>query len=414
MTNRIYYLTLLTAMLTSCASQKQKAVDATTSATTLMEQNNEKMNEYDEANFVTAEKINGFGLDLFARLNANAGDEAIVSSPLGVTYVLSMLDNGANGIGKKEIEQALGMDANAINDLSQKMIANGEEQKSSAVFSIANYLALNKDFSLKQNYKKQMLKYYQAGVDNLDFSSPVALQTINDWCSKNTGGMIPKFLDAVDVGARAYVLNALYFNGEWKKKFKVENTRQETFTNERGEGRMVMMMHQETKFDYAQNDTVQLLVMPYGEGDYEMIVALPRSGKTVLDAINYLKKQSVGSLNRITEQYRVDTYLPKFTTETKTDLNATLQSLGINAIYKDGSALSGISGESVLVSTILQKAKIEVGEKGTKAAAVTGAMLLTSALPQPVPTATFRADHPFVYMIVDNRSGVILFVGAYK
>lgn len=415
MMNKIFYLPLAAAMITACASQKSKAIDANTSASTLVEQNNEKMNnEYDDANFMTAEKINEFGLDLFDRLNVNAEDEAIVSSPLGVTYVLSMLDNGAKGTGKQEIEDALGIDADAINDLSRKMIANSEEQKSSAVFSIANYLALNKDFTLKSNYKKQMLKYYQAGVDNLDFSSPSALQTINDWCSKNTGGMIPKFLESVDSDAKAYVLNALYFNGEWKKKFKATNSRQEDFTNEKGTNRKVKMMHQETKFDYAQNDTVQLLVMPYGEGDYEMIVALPQSGKTISDAISYLKKQSVSSLNRMTEQYRVNTYLPNFTTETKTDLNATLQALGIKAIYSDGSALSEISKESVVVSTILQKAKIEVSEEGTKAAAVTGAILLTSAMPQPVPTATFRADHPFVYLIVDNRSNVILFIGAYK
>lgn len=414
--NKTFTLALAAAMLSACASQRQKTVDADTSASTLIDQTNEKMNNvYDATNFSTAASINRFGLDLFGRLlNAASDGEAIVSSPLGVTYVLSMLDNGATGTAKQEIERALGIDADAINDLSRKMIANSEEQKSSAVFTIANYLALNKDFSLKSNYKKLVSRYYQAGADNLDFSSPSALQAINDWCSNNTGGMIPRFLEAVDPDARAYVLNALYFNGEWKRKFKAAYTTQEDFTNERGSVRKVEMMRQEAKFAYAHNDTVQLLSMPYGEGDYEMIVALPQGGKTIADAIGYLESQPLSSLRRSMSQYRVDTYLPRFTTETKTDLNATLQALGVRAIYADGSSLSGISGESLVVSTILQKAKIEVSEEGTRAAAVTGAMLLTSALPQPVPTATFRADHPFVYMIVDNRSGVILFVGGYR
>lgn len=413
--NKIYYLPLAAAMLTACASQKQKVVDASTSATAIVEKNNETMsNEYNDVNATTAEKINEFGLDLFARLNSNAAGESVISSPLGVTYVLAMLDNGATGAAKQEIEKALAVDDNAINDLSRKMIANSEKQKSSAVFSIANYLALNKDFTLKSKYKNNMATYYNAGVDNLDFSSPSALQTINKWCSKNTGGMIPKFLDSTNPDAKAYVLNALYFNGEWKKKFKAANTRSEDFTSENGQKRKVKMMHQENKFYYAANDTVQILSLPYGSGGYEMIVALPRSGKTISDAISYLKTQSLSSLNRMTEQYKVNTYLPNFTTESKIDLNATLQALGIKAIYNDGSSLSGISKENLVVSTVLQKAKIEVSEEGTKAAAVTGAMMLTSALPQPVPTATFRADHPFVYMIVDNRSSVILFIGAYK
>lgn len=362
----------------------------------------------------TAEEINKFGLDLFERLNANSGDESLVSSPLGVSYVLAMLDNGAVGAGKQEIGKALGIDVDAINELSRKMIANSEGQKSSAVFSIANYLALNKDFSLKSKYQKQMATYYNAGVENLDFASPTALQTINDWCSKNTGGMIPKFLDATNADAKAYVLNALYFNGEWKKKFNADNTREETFTSENGQKRRVKMMNQDAKFYYAENDTLQLLTLPYGVGEYEMIVALPRKGKTIGDAVSYLKTQSVSALNRMTDEYKVDTYLPNFTTESKHDLNATLQALGINAIFSDGSSLSGISKEALLVSQVLQKAKIEVSEEGTKAAAVTGAMLVGSAMPMPVPTATFCADHPFIYMIVDNRSNVVLFVGAYK
>jgi len=413
--NKIYYLPLAAAMLTACASQKQKAVDANTSATTLAQQNNEKMsNEYNGANATTAEKMNEFGLDLFTRLNANAANRSIISSPLGVTYVLAMLDNGATGAAKQEIENVLATSDDAINDLSRKMIANSEEQKSSAVFSIANYIALNKSFTLKSKYKTNMATYYNACVDNLDFSSPSALQTINDWCSKNTGGMIQKFLDSTNPDAKAYVLNALYFNGEWKKKFKVTNTRSDDFTSESGQKRKVKMMHQESKFYYAENDTTQLLTLPYDEGDYEMIVALPREGKTISDAINYLKTQNVGSLNRSTEEYKVDTYLPNFTTESKIDLNATLQALGVKAIFNDDSSLSGISKESVIVSQILQKAKIEVSEEGTKATAVTGAILVGSAMPRPVPTATFRADHPFVYMIVDNRSGIILFIGAYK
>lgn len=401
-------------MFTACASQKQKAIDANTSATALEQRYDERAgNEYNENDMDAAEGINKFGLALFARIN-DANGESFVCSPLGVTYVLAMLDNGATGIGKQEIESALGIDDKAVNELSRKMIANSEEQKSSAVFTIANYLALNKDLALKPNYKKQMQKFYQAGMDNLDFSSPSALQTINDWCSKNTGGMIPKFLDTVNPEARAYVLNALYFNGEWKKKFKVANTREEDFTSENSSMRKVKMMHQTAKFDYAENDTMQLLLMPYGEGDYEMLVALPRQGKTISDAIEYLKGKSVNRLNEMATEYKVTTSLPNFTTETKTDLNSIIQALGINAVFHDGSSLSEISKENLIVSKILQKAKIEVSENGTKAAAVTGAMMLTSALPHEVPTAIFRADHPFVYLIVDNRSNAILFTGTFK
>lgn len=412
---KIIYMLIAGTTLAACASQKPKTIDANTSATATLprQDNTSTSNYYDDADTKTADGINKFGLQLFERLS-NASDKSLVCSPLGVTYVLAVLDNGANGIGKKEIEGVLGCDKTALNDLARKMIANSEEQKSSAVFNIANYLALNKDFTLKSDYKSLVAKYYRAGTDNLDFSSPTALKTINEWCSKNTSGMIPKFLDSTDPNARAYVLNALYFNGEWEKKFKAENTQQEDFTNERGEMRKVKMMHQKSKFYYSANDTVQLLKMPYGEGDYEMIVALPRQGKTTADATDYLKNKSLAAINAISEEYKVDTYLPSFTTDTKTELNSVLQAMGINAIYSDGSSLSGISPESVIVSTILQKAKIEVSESGTKAAAVTGAMMVATAMPHPVPTATFRADHPFIYMIVDNRSGVILFIGKYK
>lgn len=412
--NKLYFLPLAAAMLAACASQKSRQIDANTSATTLVEQNNEKANtEYTDDNMTTAEQINTFGINLFSRLN-DANSESFVCSPLGVTYVLAMLDNGATGTGKQEIESALGIGETAINDFASKLITNSEAQKSSADFSIANYLALNKDFSLKSNFKHKMSEYYRAGVDNLDFSSPAALQTINNWCSKNTGGMIQKFLDSLEPQARAIVLNALYFNGEWQDKFKTSDTSKATFTSEDSSKRQVDMMYQKTKLDYAENDTVQLLSLNYSKFCYKMIIALPKSGKTLSDAISYLKTTSIRDINSMSSEYRVSTFLPKFTTETRTDLNATLQAIGVNAIFSDGSSLSEISKENVVVSKVLQKAKIEVSEEGTKAAAVTGAIMLTSAMPHPVPTAIFRADHPFVYMIVDDRSGAILFAGAYK
>ena len=378
---------------------------------------------------VFANDNNGFTLNFFQSLNGKMKNRSIVCSPLSITYVLSMVNDGATGITEQELERTLGFHKGgiqAVNDYCKNLIDNLPHVDEKVQLNIANAIFVNDKYQLKKQFQQDMANYYDAKAEALDFSSPSTLDRINGWCDEKTRGMIPTILERVEPLTVSYLLNAIYFKAEWASMFEKNETREETFTTPDGETR-VPLMHQNVYMNYLRNDQYAAVSIPYGNGQWMMTVMLPEDGKTTDDVISSLAASgwSTDFLKnplREARRYAVDLKLPRFETAFDTDdaggLIELLKGMGIRRAFDGNSAeISNMcENGNLYISMMKQKAKIKVNEEGSEAAAVTiAAVNFTSAVAdtQEPPKATFHANHPFVYVIHEQSSGVILFVGKF-
>ena len=369
-----------------------------------------------------ADGNNDFAYNLFRTIyEQKHGDRSFIMSPISVSYMLGMLNAGAEGQTQRQITDVLGLDGSAqeINKHFKKIMDVASCVDSTVTIKIANSINVNsaRNLSLIPNYKANMLEYYNAQIDAFKFTDYRNVDIINNWCKIHTDGMIPKILDALDPQAAMYLLNAVYFKASWTKEFDPKNTRNRIFTKQDGTVIEHKMMHVSIKAAYGSNDLCKMLSLPYGNGSYSMNVLLPHEGKTVGDIIQSLSAQQLEQQR--TQQmtiHDVDILIPRFTTESEIGLVNVLSSMGMPLAFNPGAAefFNMIKNEELWVSTMLQKAKIEVNEKGTKAAAVTVVGMRSRSINgNGTRWVEFHATRPFVYYIVDNSTGAIYFMGTY-
>ena len=376
---------------------------------------------------VFANDNNQFTLNFLKTVNeVDHSDKSFIYSPLSITYVLGMVNDAATGQTEKELEETLGFHEGgiqAVNDYCKKLIDGLPKVDEKATLNIANAIFLNKNYKLKPQFTEDMQTYYDAKAEALDFSAPSTLDHINGWCNEKTNGMIPEILDEVDPDMVSYLLNAIYFKADWASKFDKKNTKEEDFTTEKGKTKLPLM-HQNVLISYIKNDTYSAISIPYGNCLYNMTVLLPENGKTTNDVIAEMAKDGwkVG-FTSLMSAYEVDLKLPRFETSSDTDelssddahgLIGLMSKMGINLAFDPGLAeIPNMCEAPVYIEMMRQKAKIKVNEEGSEAAAVTIAGMYEKAGPVEYPKATFHANRPFVYVIQEASSGVILFVGKF-
>lgn len=362
---------------------------------------------------------NGFAFDLFRK---TMGMDSRVISPLSVTYLMSMLANGASGTTQQQVLHTLGWAGKGqeqptlqdINEYSRMVMEKAGRLDKAVTVDIANYIAVNSHVKVNAKFQKSVEQNYQAGVESLDFTSPKTLKRINDWCSSHTRGMIPSIIDQVDAQAVSYLMNAIYFKGTWADKFDKKETRLEPFRGYTRDIKRVNMMHRKDDYFYADGDGFQAVQIPYGNGAFRMTVLLPAEGKAVSEVMDKMDGEKFLALQRQMDKCEVDLKLPRFTTEVEQPLNEVISALGAPLIFTPQADFSQFASGSFFVSKMLQKAKIEVSEEGTKAAAVTAAIMVMSALqPEMKREVVFHADHPFAYIISERSTGNIFFMGQY-
>lgn len=383
--------------------------------------NSEKNNPYKALDLSTksaefAQLGNAFSLEYIHKIDAQAKGGYIVS-PLSMQILLGMVLDGAQGQTADEICTVLGYgqgEKEAVDQFCLSMMEQLPKLDKKTTVSIANALFVDKGFPIRDAYKSNVSKYYLAQVANLDFSNVASsLKTINGWCSKNTNGMIPKVLDDLDPNIPVYLMDALYFKGQWQKKFQKGKTSSEEFTTESGGKAQVQMMKQNEQFRYEENDIYQAVDLPYGNGAFRMLVYLPRSGYGVADVIDFLKSVPGDRLQSYMITHEVDLWLPKFETKSHFDLKEILSAMGMPLAFNTSMAdFSLLSGYPLYLAYVMQDAIIKVDESGTEAAAVSTAAFGKMAA-EPNPPAIFHADHPFLYLITEKSTGVILFAGKY-
>ena len=362
------------------------------------------------------ENSNEFAWKFFKEVSKGDQEDVFVS-PLSVTYALGMLANGAVGDTQKEILEGLEFRSGKVDDINslchQLMIESPKLDKSTQL-SMANAVVVNKKIQLQPTFQSVVKKQYDALVASKDFGSPATLSFINQWASDHTQGMVPKILERINPDGVSYLLNALYFKGIWYRQFDKKHTKKEAFTKADGTKSQVQMMHQKEQFLIGENEMYQTVVLPYGNGSYEMIVVLPREGKKLSDVLVAMNGKQWKDNLKATRFAEVDLKLPRFTSVYNRELNDVLKLLGMNAMFDPSKAnLTKMSAVSSFVSMVLQKAKIEVDEEGSKAAAVTVVETLTTAAPPSRPIM-FHANRPFMYAIAEHSTGTIFFMGTYQ
>ena len=423
---------VLSSAMTSCSSSEEISGDPDEPKRVVYMLEDPQPIQLTEAQRVFANDNNQFTLNFLKTVNEvdNTG-KSFIYSPLSITYVLGMVNDAATGQTEKELEQTLGFHEGgikAVNEYCKKLIDGLPKVDESVKLNIANAIFLNKHYTLKEQFQKDMNDYYDAKAEALDFSSSQTLSRINGWCNEKTNGMIPTILNDVNPNMVSYLLNAIYFKADWRSKFDKNNTKEEAFTTENGTITLPLM-HQNVLISYLKTDTYSAVILPYGSGLWNMTVLLPEEGKTTDDVINELAKRS--TLNNpgwcetggnYFQGYEVDLKLPRFETDSDTDklgikdgLVGLMKNMGINLAFDSYLAeIPNMCNAPVYIAMMRQKAKIKVNEEGSEAAAVTVAgMLENSAGPMKYPKSTFHANRPFVYVIREASSGVILFIGKF-
>lgn len=348
-----------------------------------------------------------FSLNFFKSAYAKDGKNTLVS-PLSVETVLAMIANGANGTTKQEIEKALGLSVADLNGYLCDYM-RGLPNRSTAFAKLANSIWFNSNFSIKKPFLQTNANYYDAQLYQSKFDGKTA-SDINEWVSENTDGMINNIVDNVSSADAMVLVNTILFNAKWKTRYS--STWESTFTTESGVARTVEFLTRTENMVYIDTEYERGFAKEYDGGYYSFVALLPTEGTSMDDYVNNLTTQRVRSFWGAGSM-TVKTHIPKFTIEYEADMDSALDALGIRAMTNPATAdLSGISSGELYVSEMRHKAKIEVDENGTKAAAATSATIKTGASIPMTPPPVVTLDRPFVYMIMDNTTGLPLFIGS--
>ena len=358
---------------------------------------------------------NLFGLELFQEVMQGAkDDENVMISPLSVALALGMTYNGSASTTREAMEATLklqGLTEDEINDGYKSIIDQLLDLDPKVVMEIANSIWYKEGFEVEDEFIKTNKDHFYAEIRSLDFSSPDAVNIINQWVSDNTNGLIEEIIDAIPPAAVMYLINAIYFKGTWTYEFDPDETNLEPFSPEAGGSSETPAMHQETKLNYYQNSLFELVELPYGDKKFSMLVFLPSADNTCSDILAEMDNDNWNNWTNNFSETKIYLQLPKFKFETFKLLNDPLSSMGMEIAFSDAADFTRINpAGNLFISRVLHKTFIDVNEEGTEAAAVTAVEIsLTSAGGSGL--THFIADKPFLFVIRENSTGSILFMG---
>ena len=329
--------------------------------------------------------VNDLGFNLFRKVGA---DESILLSPLGMTYALGLINNGAGGKTRTQINQVLGCDdkkAANINKFCRKMLTETPKLDKLATIDISNEFTSHKNYKPKPAFK-------EVAKDSYD----------------------TKFMASESDQLKFTLVNTINFKGIWTDKFSKAYTQDEMFKGEDGKEQTVPMMNQTHQFFYTENDLCQTLCLPYSNGAYQMIVLLPKEGKTVKEVAQSLTADSWEKMYDQMRRVRVDVKLPRFESESEVNLTGIMSALMPNAFNMKKADFSNLFDLESCIEMIKQKGRIKVDETGTEAWVATALQGRIAGLDFTKPeTIVFHATHPFLYFIREWSTSTIFFIGQY-
>lgn len=357
-----------------------------------------------------------FALDIYKKLKHTKGN--LFFSPYSISAALAMTYAGARQNTAEQMAETLHftLDPDRLHPafaLIQDHL-NGIQKKGNIQLSVANTLWPQKGYNFLQDFLDLTKKYYRVSVTPADYKKPEpARKIINTWVEEKTNNKIRELIqkNILDPFTTLVLVNAIYFKGNWSSQFNKELTTNTPFWLSPDKSVRIPMMAQKKKFLYAETRDLQILELPYVGNDLSMIVLLPKK----ISSLSELEKNlTANNMNKWTNSLRtreVQVFLPKFRLTSQFRLEKILKSMGMADAFGGSADFSGMTGNrDLFISAVIHKAFTDVSEEGTEAAAAT-AVIMSRGIAGPEPPAVFRADHPFVFLIRDNASGSILFLG---
>ena len=348
-------------------------------------------------------------------------NQNVVLSPLSIHMAMSILYFGAEGTSRQQLENALGLEGVSEKDHLEKakMILDKYQylNDENITLNIANAMYVAKDFEVKSEFKDLMENQFDAQIDNLDFSdSKHAVKVVNSWAANKTNNLINKLVseEGLDMDVRMVLLNAVYFKAKWLTPFDEKHTRKGNFTVPNKGQIETDFMFTSTSLESAFIDELNatLVVLPYTDRDYNMLIFLPEESRSVEDLettlFNSSKPTMIEQHLMQLKKKETDLLFPKFDTGSDISLVRHFQQLGVTDIFGDRANFTGISDENdAAVGDIVHKTKIEVSEEGSEAAAVTAVFNTKVFFPNP----KISIDRPFIFFIFDTKNSVPIFMG---
>src|SRR5262245_6876818 len=360
---------------------------------------------------------NAFGFDLFQQLWRPAVDKNVFISPLSVTVALAMTCNGDAGATKKDMARALqseGMNNAELNRASADMLKALKSSDPKIELDIANSLWARDGMRFNEDFLARNRQFYGAEISTLDFNSPQSAATINRWVSAGTKGKIGRIIDNIDPQQVMFLINAVYFKGQWQKRFEKTLTKEQPFHLVGGQQKPAPMMAQSGNYLYHRGDKFQAVSLPYGKGGVRLYLFLPDQGSSLDEFLKGLSFQKWEEMINNFNDTPGDVKLPRFKLDYDKTLNDALKAVGMGVAFNPREAdFSGIRPERDLyISQVKHKAVVEVNEEGTEAAAATSFGVSGTSVQEPRKRFTFVADRPSVLTMCDSQTGAILFMGA--
>ncbi|MDH3205443.1 MAG: serpin family protein [Gemmatimonadota bacterium] len=356
---------------------------------------------------------NAFGLDLMGRVSGEDPRLNVVLSPISASMALGMTLNGASSTTFDAMRSALGFGSltqDQINDSYRELIDLLTDLDPAVRFDIANAIWANENVPFHAAFFEAVSAAFDARAESRDFGDPATVVAINDWVQENTGGLIDSIVDSLDPSLVMLLVNAIYLDAAWTVQFDPEDTYGAVFAREDGSSVPVdMMSRSDAQVPFASTSEYVAVELPYGGAAFSMVIVVPTLGVTVRNFLLGLDAPAWQALvSGLAERELGQVGLPKFTLTYDGFLNDALKAMGMEVAFAPGADFTRMSpiGDELCISFVRQKTFIEVDERGTRAAAVTGVGVgVTSAPP------SFVADRPFFFAIRERLSGTLLFTG---
>lgn len=360
-----------------------------------------------------ASSADEFSFKLFREIFKKEPDKNLFISPLSVSMALGMTMNGADGKTYEEMKAVLSLSTftkQQTNEAYQSITGLLTTLDSKVTMNIANSIWYNNSFSFQTDFIETNRKYFNAAVTALNFGDPAAITTINNWVKAATNDKIEKIVEDISSQTVMFLINAIYFKGNWKYQFDKTKTYDDVFTTNDGKHVPVKMMRQESDFSSFSNELFTAVDLPYSSGAYSMVLFLPQNNKKLKDVADFLTKDNFDSIGHNFSLSKKNLFLPKFKLEYKIKLNDALTSLGMLEAFDPFKAnfkklYNGF--QNAYISEVLHKTYIDVNEEGTEAAAVTSVEIRVTS----IMNDEIKFNKPFLFLIREKTSGSILFIG---
>jgi serine protease inhibitor len=356
----------------------------------------------------------GFAFDLLRQIAGAQPNANVFISPFSVSSALQMVASGAAGDTRAEMQRVLKTSelppeqlSAACRELNQSLGA-----QTNVILNLANGIWFQEGVQLRPGFVATNSRFFKAELAPVDFKKPDSAKTINDWADDRTHGKIRNIVQwPFDPLTRLILANAIYFKGKWDRPFDKSATKPHAFRLAGGSPRTVPMMWQRGKYSYQEGDGFQAARLPYAGGRLQMYLFLPATNSSPAKLLAGLDGNRWPDSTLAGFREREGTVaVPRFKLEYDVTLNDSLKALGMRHAFEDAD-FSAMAADPVFISKVRQKSFVDVTEEGTEAAAVTTVVMVGSAAREPVKPFEMIVDRPFFFVIGDDRTQSVLFMG---